>query len=445
MNQIDKAITDFAMLHNSGKIIVGLSGGADSVTLIHYLKFGLGHDVIACHINHNLRGQESMRDMEFVIDFCKCYEIPLFIKDSAVKTYASKNGLTIEEAGREIRYDFFDETVQSQKASYIATAHTLSDNAETVLLNLTRGSGLSGLCGIPPVRGNIIRPLIYCTRQHIEDYCKENHLDYVIDSTNKDSNYARNNIRNNVIPVLKQMNPSFETAVLRNVKILRNDQDCLELLARTAMQKSKSLIGYQLDKLLNEHEAIRHRAIALILDDNEIQKSADLILWIDGMIVNAKGKINVSVGKYIEVKNNLLKITKEENLIAYFEDELILGEYVSKAGEIYRISKHNIKTTDFTKKVYKNLLYILLDYDKIIGTTIIRQRIQSDSIEFVNRVGTRTLKKLFIDQKLSNYEKSKTLVFADKDGVIAVFPQGVSKRVAIDEKTQNVLLIEKIN
>ncbi|MFZ2539508.1 MAG: tRNA lysidine(34) synthetase TilS [Oscillospiraceae bacterium] len=444
MIQIDKAINDFDMLKNSGKIIVGLSGGADSVTLIHYLKYCLNREVVACHINHNLRGEESLRDMQFVVEFCKTHDIPLFIKDTDVKGYSAKNSVTIEEAGRAIRYDFFGETLLSQKADYIATAHTLSDNAETVLLNLTRGTGLGGLCGIPPVRGMIIRPLIYCTRQDIENYCEKNNLEYVVDSTNKDSNYSRNNIRNNVIPVLKQINESFETAILRNVKILRNDQHCLQQIAKVVMDESKDVKGYQVDRILSEHEAIRHRVISIILDENAIQKSADLILHIDGIIKATRGKINVSAGKYIEVKNNLLSVTVEEDLIDYFEDELILGEYTSKANEKYKISKCEAKSIDFTKKFYKNLLYILLDYDKIKGTAVIRQRKQFDTIEFVNRVGTRTLKKLFIEQKLSGYEKSKVLVFSDEDGVIAVFSQGVSKRVAVDEKTKTVLLIEKI-
>ncbi len=445
MNQIDRAINDFNMLKKSGKIIVGLSGGADSVTLIHYLKFGLNREVIACHINHNLRGEESIRDMQFVVEFCKINNIQLFIKDADVRDYAVKNSLTIEEAGRAIRYDFFHEILLSQNADYIATAHTLSDNTETVLLNLTRGTGLSGLCGIPPVRGNIIRPLIYCTRQDIEDYCANNNLRYVIDSTNKDSNYSRNNIRNNVIPVLKQINESFETAILRNVKILRNDQDCLQQLAKVVFDDCKEVSGYKVDRILSEHEAIRNRVISMILDENAIQKSADLILNIDGIIKATKGKINVAPKKFIEVNNNLLKVTIEKNPIDYFEDELKMGEYISKAGEKYKISKCEIKNIDFTKKVYRNLLYILLDYDKIKGTAIIRQRKQFDTIEFENRAGTRTLKKLFIEQKLSAYEKSKTLVFADDDGLIAVFSLGVSKRVAVDEKTKTVLLIEKVN
>lgn len=444
MNQIDKALKDFNMIKEHSKIVVGFSGGADSVTLSHYLKCKLNLDVVACHINHNLRGNESMRDQEFVKEFCKLYDIPIYVKSGDIKGYAIKNSMTIEEAGREIRYGYFNEIMKTQNADCIATAHTLSDNAETVLLNMTRGAGLSGLCGIPPVRGKVIRPLIYCTRQEIENYCENNNLQYVIDSTNNDSNYSRNNIRNNVIPVLKQINKSFEKVVLRNTEILSSDRDCLREIANNVILQSKQENGYAIGVIKSQHVAIRHRIISSFLKENQINISADLIKRIDGMIIDSKGKINISVLKYIEIKDNLLTVITQKKPVEYFEDELKLGEYISKAGEKFKIYKNNLLSIKSTKKVYKNLLYIVMDYDKIKGITVIRQRKQSDKIEFVNRTGTRLLKKLFIDQKLSAYEKSKTLVLSDQEGVISVFPFGVAKRVAVDEKTQNVLVIERI-
>ena len=441
MNPIDSAIDDFNMLYNATKVIVGLSGGADSITLIHYLKYELHQDVVACHINHNLRGKESHSDMAFVVDFCKIHLIPLFIKDCDVLKYAKDNGMTTEEAGRTIRYSFFEDVRQVQYASHIATAHTLSDHTETVLFNLTRGAGLSGLCGIPPVRDHIIRPLIYSTRLDIEQYCKEQQLDYVVDSTNKESKYTRNNIRNNVIPVLKQLNQSFETAVLRNTKILRNDEDCLCLIAKDIYEKSKLNEAYQIEIISTQHRAIRHRVIGLILEENSLQKTADLILKVDSMIIDSKGKITVSVDIYIEIRDRKLQIVTEEPCVSYYEDCLMIGDYKAKSGELYRITKMDMSTTNITEKVYKKLLYILLDYDKIKGSINIRQRKTDDKIQFSNRVGTKSLKKFFIEEKMSRYEKSKTLVLADDLGVIAVFPYGVANRVAIDTKTKSVLEI----
>lgn len=445
MNQIDRAISDFSMLKRGGKIVVGLSGGADSITLIHYLKHGLNREVIACHINHNLRGEESQHDSRFVSLFCEKEEIPLFVKDADVEGYAKAESMSIEEAGRTIRYRFFEEIALSQQADYIATAHTLSDNAETVLLNLTRGTGLLGLCGIPPLRGKIIRPLIYCTRQDIEEYCRKNALDYVVDSSNLDSSYSRNNIRNNIIPVLKQINPSFEGTMGRNISIFKSDQDCLDRIARGIFARCKAVGGYQLALFSAEHEAIRHRVIGLIFNENNTSKSADVIVRIDGMIAAAKGKIILSGQKSAIVKNGFLEIVTEQEPLDYFEDPLILGEYCSRSGELYQILKCDVKNAEIIKKVYKNLLFLLLDYDRIKGITIIRQRRQGDKIEFSHRAHTRTLKKLFIEQKLSAYEKSKTLVISDEESVIAVFPQGVAKRVAVDETTKNLLAVVAVD
>lgn len=160
MNRIIKAITEHQLLEDTDKIVVGLSGGADSVALVHYLKFVLKYTVVACHVNHNLRGDESERDMQFVKRLCKKWDIPLVVESVDITAIAQQNRLSLEQAGRQVRYGAFDRCAQKHMANKIATAHTLSDNAETMLYNLTRGTGLKGLCGIPIKRGNIVRPLL---------------------------------------------------------------------------------------------------------------------------------------------------------------------------------------------------------------------------------------------------------------------------------------------
>lgn len=459
-NRIRAVINDFNMFnceisppcggitHPGTRVVVGLSGGADSIVLIHYLKYALTCNVFACHINHNLRGAESVRDMEFVKEFCSKHSIELFIKEADVFSYAKENFLTVEESGREIRYDFFAQIKKKTDACYIATAHTLSDNAETLLLNLTRGTALSGLCGIPAVRDDIIRPLLYCTRADIEDYCKENKLDYVTDSTNSQDIYSRNNIRNNVIPVLKQINPAFEAAVLRTVATLKNDNSYLEKLSQElflrCMADDNSCNKYNITPLKNMDIALLHRVAGKILEECGVAKSYDLICRLCGIISLSKGKINIAKNVYAEVSQSILTVGEEKKPLPYFEDELLLGKYTTKSGEIYMISKYDIQTFDYTKKVYKNLLYIVLDYDKIVGKIFIRQKKAADEINFVNRNGNKKLKKLFIDAKLTPFEKSKTLVLADEASIIGVYGFGVAQRVAIDENTKTILRIEKL-
>ena len=234
--KVFKTIQKYHMLSSEDVVLVALSGGADSMALLYFLYKNCNYKLYAAHINHNLRGEESDGDEEFVKTCCKNLKIELFILNADVKIEAQCKGFSIEQAARSIRYDFLEKTAEGLHAK-IATAHTLSDNMETVLFNLVRGTGIKGLCGIPPVRNNIIRPLLECTRAEIEEYCAKNNLSYVIDSTNTDTKYNRNFIRHKIIPALYQINPSFDIGVNRLTEGLRNDEDYLSELANAHIKQ----------------------------------------------------------------------------------------------------------------------------------------------------------------------------------------------------------------
>ena len=245
---VDQALSAYSMLEGARLILVGLSGGADSVALTHYLRFGRGLPLLACHVNHNLRGRESLRDEEFVRALCDQWKIPLVVKSVWLDRYAAQKGLGLEEAGREVRYRFFGQVMKANGANRAATAHTASDNLETLLLNLARGTARKGLCGIPPVRpmltegippNSMIRPLILCSREDVEDYCLHNGLSYVIDSSNMQDDYARNKLRHRVIPVLRGLNPEAVRAVSRTTAIFREEEACLDRAARQLLENSR--------------------------------------------------------------------------------------------------------------------------------------------------------------------------------------------------------------
>ena len=199
-NSVLKAIKQFSMLEKSHNVTVALSGGADSVSLLHILyelRDELGITLSAAHLNHMIRGDEALRDENFARQECEKLGIPFFCERADVPKYAKEHRVSTELAAREIRYEF----LSNVSDGLIATAHTASDNIETIIFNLARGTGLKGLCGIPPVRENIIRPLIFCTREEIEAYCSANRLSYVTDSTNLSDDYSRNKIRHTIVPV----------------------------------------------------------------------------------------------------------------------------------------------------------------------------------------------------------------------------------------------------
>ena len=210
---LDKALSaveKYNMLSPGAAVIAAVSGGADSMAMLLFLmkiseRYSLSLTV--AHVNHGLRGEEARRDEEYVRSFCEKNSLRFEVLHADVATLAKQSGETCEECGRRVRYEFFESIDKNAK---IATAHTASDNAETMLFNLARGSSLKGLCGIPPVRGNIIRPLIFCTREDIEVFCRENSLDFVTDSTNLTLDYSRNKIRHIAVPALKEINSAFE-------------------------------------------------------------------------------------------------------------------------------------------------------------------------------------------------------------------------------------------
>lgn len=291
-------------------VIAAVSGGADSVCLLSVLdrlKNEMGFKLSACHVNHNLRGEESLRDEFFVRRLCRQLDIPLYVKSIDVAANAEKHE-SIELAARRIRYDFFDELSRLYGGALIATAHTASDNCETVLINLIRGTALSGMCGIPPKRDNIIRPLLCLTRRDIEEYCSENGLSFVTDSTNLSDDYTRNKIRHNIIPQIERINPSFSFAVSRLTRSLSEDDSYLDLKARELLKSAEKNGGYDVRVLCKAEDCILNRAAAMILKQGDIPLNR---LAIDGcvqIIREKQGKINPCKYKFVQIRKKIITV-----------------------------------------------------------------------------------------------------------------------------------------
>ena len=227
----------------SSAILVAFSGGIDSSSLavaLQRLKEPLKIKRLALlHINHLLRGEESYRDENFARSFAQKYSLGLFVERVDVPSLAKKRGGNIEATAREERYRLFEEVRKREGFDIVATAHHLGDLVETIILWLTRGTGLEGLLGFEPMEGNIIRPFYLATRQEIEDFAKKQTIEWVEDSTNYDLSLARNRIRHRVVPELKAINPNLEESVLRMREILKEENELLEKLVQTALLKVK--------------------------------------------------------------------------------------------------------------------------------------------------------------------------------------------------------------
>ncbi len=309
--KVRSAITDYNMISAGDTVIVALSGGADSVSLLsalHSLSGELCISVQACHVNHGLRGEESDGDMRFCQRLCEGMGVPLAVLDTDVRKFQRKHE-SIEETARRVRYDFFAEQSAGKK---LATAHNLNDSAETVLLNMMRGTGLKGMCGIPPVRENIIRPLIYCTRDEVERYCAEKELGFVTDKTNLSTDYTRNKVRHILLPEILKINGAFYHTSQRMQKNLREDSDFLEGMAQQALESSRTEGGYRTADIAALPRPIRVRVIRRILMDGGIEPSSLRINTAEEIIAAGRGKFNPCMGKFVVAKRGVVYVLAQE-------------------------------------------------------------------------------------------------------------------------------------
>ena len=422
LNKVVKAIERYDMLKYTEALTVALSGGADSVCLLYVMKeladkYNL--TLSAIHINHQLRGEESDRDEAFVRELCRKEEIPLTVKKIDVKALAEQSGESIELAAREARYKVFREL----DGTVIATAHSADDNLETVIYNMTRGSGLKGVCGIPPKRDIYIRPLIFCTRREIEEYLSQKGASFITDSSNLTDDYTRNFIRHNVVARLKSINPSVSDTVAVMTASLREDEEFLSATARKVY--ALVLRGEHLDtELLKiQPSAIIKRVIAIYLKDG-------FALGTDALHLEACKKI-VLEGGWLSMNGNLTAVSKDGGF--YF-----VSNDAKPETNRYTVEQKELLMEDFAN-VNKLFLKNAVDCDKIKGELSVRTRQTFDKIRLRGRNCTKSLKKLMNEQKIPEKLRDVIPVAADELGVVWIYGIGVAERVEIDKNTKKAI------
>lgn len=438
---------DLSFFQDGDTVIIGLSGGADSVALTHMLHTQNSVDIkiIACHLNHNLRGNESLRDLNFVKNLCKKWQIELVAKSVNLEEIAKIKSKGLEECGRECRYALFDELKNKYGAKYIATAHTLSDNIETVIFNMTRGSGLKGICGIPKNRDDIVRPVLNFTTNEIREYCKINNLEYVTDSSNLTLDYTRNKIRHSIIPKLKEINENLEGNFSRLICNLQEDMTFLEKIADDEYKKRKiNKDKIYIDSFCDIDTCIKKRIIINFLKDNNLQVNEKYILNILS-IIDTGGKFNIAKNLFIICDKNVLSIEKTvKKTLKTINMPLTDGDFKSNTDEIYKIQNLEINNFQTFNKIYKNVFDIWIDCGKIIGSITIRERLPKDEIKLSEKSKTKTLKNIFQEKNIDKQRRKELFVLADEEGVIAIEDIGVSYRVKCDDDTKKAIRITKV-
>lgn len=438
------AIDKYNMIKENDTIVVGVSGGADSMALLHFLlneSDNLKIKVIVAHINHCLRGEESDRDEKFVSDYCRDNGVIFYSCRSNIKSEASEYGISVEECGRKVRYNYFNNIAEKYHAK-IATAHTLSDSIETTMFNMIRGTGIKGLSGIAPARGKIIRPLIFVTRSQIEDYCVKNKIKYVTDSSNLCYDYTRNKIRLDIVPKMREINTAFEKSFLRLKEQAEDDCSYLNNIAKAELDKSVINGMYDINVISKLEKPIKSRLIIqAVYNKFNIYLQNSHIDLICEIIDNGHGTVTIPGKIYVKVENGFLRIYKDAPEIKNWKNKFNEGKILTDSGRKFIIEIITKNEYLSLKKTDKNLIYKCLDYDKITENTIIRNRKPGDKFTQKNRKVRKSLKKLFNEKKVPIEKRNELAIIDDGNEILWIEGIGPSEKAAVSENTKKVVLI----
>lgn len=411
----------------SESILAAFSGGSDSSAMLDMLaKYcaQTGTALYAAHVNHCIRGAEADKDEEFCRETAKRLGVKIFVLKVDVPAYAQEHKLSVETAARELRYEFFDRIMRENNIHILATAHNANDNLETILFNLSRGCGLSGICGIPPVRncegGYVVRPILEMSKTQILEYCRDNGIEFVTDSTNTDTDYTRNMIRAQIIPALMAINSGAVENAARLSATLRDDAACLESMTDWFLESIEDDMSVDTEKLVGSPAAISGRVIIALYREVSGGKSLeqvhvnDIIRLCERCVPHSK--IQLPSGIDAKIENKRLYFEKRCELPSAPEEFCVT--LTDGKNSIPQINAEIITKGSQDENISENSISLYFNSAKICGSLVARNRQSSDKIK-VNGVN-KSIKKLLCDKKIPLEIRYRLPVICDDEGVIAV-------------------------
>lgn len=418
-NKVLKTVKKYNMLSKGDRVLIGVSGGADSIALLEFFvsvkeKYDL--DICVAHVEHGIRGEDSVNDAEFVENYCKKLGVNFYLKTIDAPNLAKKAKMGVEEYSRMARYDFFN-TIECDK---IATAHNLTDNIETLLFRLARGTGLKGACSIPAVREKIIRPFIEVSSGEIRKWCNDNNIPYRVDCTNSDSAYSRNLIRLEILPLFEKLNANYQDNIENFISDVNEDYAFIDNYVKSIYPKIVKNNEIDLPKLNELDLSIKKRILIMFFDENGYSLNR---IHLQSVI-----DITLKSGK-TQIKENVFAISAKGKIrLAKFNDLNKKDEFVTK---ILNIDEFKDKNIDF-----------YCDCDKIVGNIIIRAKQAGDRIKPAGRNVSKTLKKLLNESAYPIEKRDKKIVVCDDLGIVGVIGLCADERVKVDCNTAKILTIK---
>lgn len=414
------------------RLLLAFSGGIDSVVLAHLLK-ACGFKFELAHCNFKLRGKESEGDKNFCKALAKQMGVEIHCTDFNTRSYAKKNGLSLQMAARKLRYDWFMELVKEYKFNYVLTAHHGNDNVETLLVNLVRGTGIKGLQGIPVKQNHLVRPLLFSTKEQIITYAKKNKLKYRSDSSNDEVKYKRNFLRHEIIPKLKSLNPSLESTFENNIRLFNQSA---RVVRSYISAKRKQFITQK-----NDQTIVR-------LTDLQKEENKDLLMheWlspfgysssqIEQILENADQKTS---GKIFNTPTHKGVINRAQFIIEPLNRSDPENEFLIR--EIKDLKKLPFTIIYDLKggKIVRDKMVGQIDYDKLNFPITVRKWRQGDKFRPLGMTGFKKLSDFFINRKLSLFEKEDVWVLCNGDDIVWVIGQRIDDRYKITGNTKKIL------
>ena len=423
-------IHEHKLFDTKSKILLAISGGIDSVCLADLL-IRSGYNVEFAHCNFKLREEESDQDEIFVSDLANKNKIPFHHISFDTNHYALSNKLSIQMAARELRYEWFEKVRRAISADYIAIAHNQNDNTETFFINLINGTGLKGLRAIQNKNNFIVRPLMFASRNQIGEYVKSKSLNFREDSSNKSKKYQRNKVRHELMPLLKQMNPSIENTIADEIEIIKN---------------TYSIFKEQVDRVVKEISCqtddgikiSKNKLIKLELIDTYLYEILNVFGFTD--IKSIKNSILSNPGKQFFSKSHRLLIDREFVFIEKIEDDffkdILIDESTLILSSPLNIS-FKISSNDQINKI-KDTAYF--DYEKLVFPLVIRKWKSGDKFIPSGMKGFKKLSDYFIDNKINRLLKEKTLLICSNDDIIWVIGHRIDERYKATSKTKKMYI-----
>lgn len=440
LQKFNKYISDNNLVKPGDRILLAVSGGIDSMVMTH-LFMKTGHETGIAHCNFSLRSGESDMDEKMVSDFAAGHKIQFFSIRFDTLAYARDNGLSVQMAARELRYNWFEKVRNENSFNSVAVAHNLNDNIETLLINLIRGTGIAGLTGIKPAAGNIIRPMLFATRQEISEYCDQHGIKYREDRSNEETKYIRNKIRHLIIPLLKEINPSIESTLNETAARFNGINEIVKV--------HMNMLREKLSEQKNDCITFNINLLTSYINNTTILYELFKPFGIADVTLNdLKNIIRGKTGRRLITGTHILLKNRKELVVSEKSEGLRLPRLIHSGADLESIGDiESVRSVKVTQRfsIPEDPGILSVDEDKLSFPMVLRRWNSGDYFFPLGMKHKKKLSDFFTDNKYSLIEKDNSMILESGGDIVCILGERIDNRFRITESTRRALIIKMQN